>query len=88
MPCRLCGSQDGQRKFVKELLAKLSTHSRHIRGNVLQALGQVHLSHLLDRRHNPLYTSAGLTVCDPLLGDPRSGPAQSTPWPLLRVLEG
>ncbi len=88
VPCRLCGSQDGQRKFIKGLLGELSGHSRHIRGNILQALTQVHLTHLLDGRHNPLYGNAGLTVCEPLHDDEECAPAAAAPRTLLRVLKG
>jgi tRNA 2-thiocytidine biosynthesis protein TtcA len=51
VPCNLCGSQERERKFVKNLLAELSLHSPHIKGNILAALSQVHVSHLLDRRY-------------------------------------
>ena len=53
VPCKLCGSQEKERKFVKDLLAELENRSPHIKGNLLAALGQVHPSHLLDKRHNP-----------------------------------
>lgn len=58
MPCGLCGSQETERKFIKELLEKLGEHTPHIKGNLLAALGQVHVRHLLDPRHNPLYPAA------------------------------
>jgi len=57
LPCSLCGSQDAQRKYIKRLLVQLSADSRHVRGNLLAALGQVHPSHLFDKRLNPLYNS-------------------------------
>jgi tRNA 2-thiocytidine biosynthesis protein TtcA len=53
VPCKLCGSQDKERKFVKELLADLEKRSPHIKGNLLASLGQVHLTHLMDKRYNP-----------------------------------
>jgi tRNA 2-thiocytidine biosynthesis protein TtcA len=53
VPCKLCGSQEKERKFVKDLLADLEKHSPHIKGNLLAALGQVHPTHLLDKRFNP-----------------------------------
>ena len=53
VPCNLCGSQQRERKFVKNLLTELSQHSPHIKGNLLAALSQVHLTHLLDKRYNP-----------------------------------
>ena len=62
VPCNLCGSQDRERKFVKNLLTDLSQHSRHIKGNLLAALGNVHLSHLMDKRHNPHLVPPPLTL--------------------------
>ncbi|OGQ89727.1 MAG: tRNA 2-thiocytidine(32) synthetase TtcA [Deltaproteobacteria bacterium RIFOXYA12_FULL_58_15] len=53
VPCKLCGSQEKERKFIKDLLTDLSKRSPHIKGNLMSALGQVHLSHLLDKRYNP-----------------------------------
>jgi tRNA 2-thiocytidine biosynthesis protein TtcA len=53
VPCNLCGSQEKERKFVKDLLARLEEHSPHVKGNLLASLSQVHLTHLLDKRHNP-----------------------------------
>jgi tRNA 2-thiocytidine biosynthesis protein TtcA len=58
LPCHLCGSQNAQRQYVKRLLNQLSADSRHVRGNLLAALGQVYPSHLFDKRLNPLYNSS------------------------------
>lgn len=58
IPCNLCGSQEAQRKYIKNLLTELSEHSPHIKGNILNALGNVSLSHLLDKRHNPVLTTS------------------------------
>jgi tRNA 2-thiocytidine biosynthesis protein TtcA len=58
VPCNLCGSQEAQRKFVKRLLADLSQHSRHVKGNILNALGNVQPRHLLDKKLNPAYASS------------------------------
>lgn len=55
VPCRLCGSQEAQRTFVKKLLNQLSETSPHIKGNILAALGNVRPSHLLDPKINPLF---------------------------------
>ncbi|KAK1548163.1 hypothetical protein Q3G72_007530 [Acer saccharum] len=55
VPCRLCGSQEAQRTFVKKLLTQLSETSPHIKGNILSALGNVRPSHLLDPKINPLF---------------------------------
>lgn len=55
VPCRLCGSQQAQRSFIKQLLTQLSQTSPHIKGNILAALGNVCPSHLLDNHLNPLF---------------------------------
>jgi len=50
VPCDLCGSQPNlRRKRVKELLAELTRENRAVKGNLLNALGKVVVSHLLDR---------------------------------------
>ncbi|HUK66177.1 MAG TPA: tRNA 2-thiocytidine(32) synthetase TtcA [Anaeromyxobacteraceae bacterium] len=50
VPCDLCGSQPNlRRRRVKELLAELSREHRAVPGNLLNALGNVVPSHLLDR---------------------------------------
>ncbi len=80
VPCKLCGSQDRERKFVKELLTTLSAHSPHVKGNLLAALSQVHLTHLLDKRHNPHLAEVGDS---PAALDPGDAPP-----PALIQLEG
>jgi tRNA 2-thiocytidine biosynthesis protein TtcA len=50
VPCDLCGSQPNlRRKRVKALLAELSAEHPAVKGNLLNALGHVVPSHLLDR---------------------------------------
>jgi tRNA 2-thiocytidine biosynthesis protein TtcA len=50
VPCDLCGSQPNlRRRRVKQLLAELSAENRAVKGNLLNALGRVVPSHLLDR---------------------------------------
>jgi tRNA 2-thiocytidine biosynthesis protein TtcA len=50
VPCDLCGSQPNlRRKRVKALLAELSAEHPSVKGNLLNALGHVVPSHLLDR---------------------------------------
>jgi tRNA 2-thiocytidine biosynthesis protein TtcA len=50
VPCDLCGSQPNlRRRRVKELLAELTREHRAVKGNLLNALGKVVVSHLLDR---------------------------------------
>jgi tRNA 2-thiocytidine biosynthesis protein TtcA len=61
VPCNLCGSQQAQRAFVKDLLTQLSLRSHHIKGNLLHSLGNIQPSHLLDKALNPLF-SDGVAV--------------------------
>ncbi len=50
VPCDLCGSQPNlRRKRVKALLAELGREHPSVKGNLLNALGHVVPSHLLDR---------------------------------------
>ena len=50
VPCDLCGSQPNlRRRRVKELVAELSREHPAVKGNLLNALGNVVASHLLDR---------------------------------------
>jgi tRNA 2-thiocytidine biosynthesis protein TtcA len=50
IPCDLCGSQPNlRRKRVKQLLAELSSEHPAVKGNLLNALGKVVPTHLLDR---------------------------------------
>lgn len=58
VPCNLCGSQQAQRAFVKELLGDLEKRSPHIKGNIMHALSNVQPTHLLDKALNPLLASA------------------------------
>ncbi len=49
IPCNLCGSQDGlHRQRVKALINELHEHNPKVKGNMLAALGNVQVSHLLD----------------------------------------
>jgi len=51
VPCDLCGSQPNlRRRRVKQLLAELSREHRAVKGNLLNALGNIVPTHLLDRR--------------------------------------
>lgn len=74
IPCDLCGSQENlQRKRVKTLVDELSKDIPHLRQSLLASMGNVHASHLLDKRlpGSPL---ASLVVAPP-------APASALPPP-------
>ncbi len=51
IPCNLCGNQENlARKRVKKLIANLALENRNIPSNILNALGNVQLSQLMDRK--------------------------------------
>lgn len=49
IPCNLCGSIAGQRLQMKKLLDELEETIPQVRNSMLAALGNVRVSHLLDR---------------------------------------
>lgn len=50
IPCDLCGSQENlQRKKVKRLVEELAKENPNVRSSLFAAMGNLHLSHLLDR---------------------------------------
>lgn len=50
LPCNLCGSQENmQRQQVKAMIGDLHARNGNVKGNMLAALGNVRVSHLLDR---------------------------------------
>ena len=60
IPCDLCGSQPNlRRKRVKALPRELTAEHRAVKGNLLNALGHVVPSHLLDRDLQPAAASPG-----------------------------
>lgn len=51
VPCDLCGSQENlQRQQVKALLARLQEGNPQVKGNMLAALRNVRVSHLMDKK--------------------------------------
>ena len=65
LPCNLCGSQDGlRREAMRGLIDELEADNPHVRAVMLNALRNVHPSHLLDRR---------------LQGEPEASAAPETP---------
>ena len=55
MPCNLCGSLESQRQNIKKLLRTMETENIHLKGNLMSALSNVRVSHLLDKTLNPLF---------------------------------
>ncbi len=52
LPCNLCGSQDGlKRQRMKELLDLLEKERSDVRSVMLNAIKNVNITHLLDRRY-------------------------------------
>ncbi len=75
VPCDLCGSQPNlRRRRVKELLAQLSREHRAVKGNLLNALGKVVASHLLDR--DLLSRLGGAEGADPWVDEEESSPCE------------
>lgn len=48
IPCNLCGSIEGRRKFIRKNLDELEKTIPHIRHSILAAMGNIRTSHLLD----------------------------------------
>ncbi len=51
IPCDLCGSQENlQRQRVKRLVQELSKDIPNVRSSIVSAMGNLHVSHLLDKQ--------------------------------------
>jgi tRNA 2-thiocytidine biosynthesis protein TtcA len=51
IPCDLCGSQENlQRQRVKRLVDELAKDIPMLRSSLLSAMGNLHVSHLLDQK--------------------------------------
>ncbi|MBL8918668.1 MAG: tRNA 2-thiocytidine(32) synthetase TtcA [Myxococcaceae bacterium] len=51
IPCDLCGSQENlQRQRVKRLVEELSREIPNVKSSILSAMGNLHVSHLLDQQ--------------------------------------
>lgn len=48
IPCNLCGSIEGQRKFIRSKIDELEVAIPHIRHSILAAMGNIRRTHLLD----------------------------------------
>ena len=49
LPCNLCGSQDNlQRQQIKKMLTSLSEKNSSVKGNMMSALRNIRVTHLLD----------------------------------------
>ena len=52
IPCRLCGSQQNQtRARVKQLISELAEQNPKVPANMLNAIGNLRLSQLMDKRY-------------------------------------
>lgn len=68
IPCNLCGSIEGQRKFVRSMLDKLEMTIPDVRNSVFAATQNVRRSHLLDQ-----------DLWDAVEGQPVEEPSENEP---------
>ena len=61
IPCNLCGSIQGRRKMMGDLLDQLEQKIPDIRNSILAAMSNIRPSHLLDRS---LWDPQSVQVCD------------------------
>ena len=82
VPCDLCGSQPNlRRRREKELLVELSAEHPAVKGNLLNALGKVVPTHLLDR--GLLARLGEAHGAEPWVDEEDDGGCQSTPEALV-----
>ncbi len=74
VPCKLCGSQEKQRKAVKSLLTEMDAKypEMRIKQSILASLGNVRPSHLLDRELHPWFSEGAADL--PELTEPADLP--------------
>jgi tRNA 2-thiocytidine biosynthesis protein TtcA len=87
IPCNLCGSQENlARRRVKRLIEQLAAENRKVPSNILNALGNVQISQLMDREHWPFKDlERELVTGDEEEGRKEGGQPLATPDPLYRV---
>jgi tRNA 2-thiocytidine biosynthesis protein TtcA len=80
VPCKLCGSQEKQRKAVKNLLTEMDAKypEMRIKQSILASLGNVRPSHLLDRDLYPWFTEGAVELPE-LDAEPVEAEAESAP---------
>lgn len=75
IPCNLCGSIEGRRKMMKDLLDELEEKIPHVRNSMLASMQNVRRTHLLDKTLNPRFDrgaatrSSGIVSCGVASGD-------------------
>lgn len=68
VPCKLCGSIEAQRVYIKNMLKEMGAKMPHLKGNILNAIGNVAPSHLMDKDINT-YLAQGTTAVQSAMGN-------------------
>jgi tRNA 2-thiocytidine biosynthesis protein TtcA len=70
IPCNLCGSIEGRRKMMKQLLDDLEDKIPHVRNSLLASMQNVRRTHLLDpslverfESEDPETINSGVALC-------------------------